>query len=398
MKVEIKNLKKTANRILKAVDEKEKIILYGDADPDGIASVIILKEALEILEANLSKIYFPDRETEGYGINEEALKFLEPEAPALFLALDCGIGNFKEVKIAKKMGFEVVIIDHHEVLSKLPEASIIVDPKQKDDKYPFKHLSTAGIVYKLVKILLFQEHESFEQEKFLELVAISTLADQMPLLEENKDFVKKGILALNQTKRPGLKVLMELTDFKTALAKDEVSGWEIEEVRKKILPPLNLWGAENHQSQVYSLLTENSPKKAEDLAKILLKKSKERKEKIKKIFEEVESRITQSDEPFVFEGNPFWPLILAGPVASKICQKHKKPTFIFKKDLAESMGSVRIPSGFNGVDALISCSHLLKTYGGHALAAGFRLKNENLEKFKKCLIKYFTESSKTKNN
>ncbi len=390
--MEIKNLKKAANRILKAIAQKEKIILYGDSDPDGITSALILRETLEILGLNSSKIYtyFPDRETEGYGINEKALKLLEPKAPALFVALDCGVGNLKEVEIAKNMGFEAMIIDHHEVLSKLPKVSIIINPKQKSDKYPFKNLSCAGIVYKLVKFLLLPKEDL---EKFLELVAISTIADKMPILDENKELVRKGLLALNQTKRPGLKILITQTGFsipKIITKEDKDLNRTIEDFRKKILPPLNIWETGNHQSEVYSFLTEKSPKKAKRLAMILLKKSGERKEKIKRIFEKVEKRVANSKECLIFEGDTEWPLVLAGPVASRICQKYKKPTFIFKKSVSESVGSVRVPQGFNAVKALIKCSLFLETYGGHALAAGFRLKNRNLGKFKKCLIGFFS--------
>ena len=131
MKTEIKNLKKTTQRILKAVQNKEKIILYGDADMDGVASVILFQETLMNLGARVSEIYFPDREEEGYGLNEKALQYLKEKTPALLIILDCGISNFEEMKLANKMGFEIIIIDHHVVLEKLPEASIIINPKQE---------------------------------------------------------------------------------------------------------------------------------------------------------------------------------------------------------------------------------------------------------------------------
>ena len=151
---EIKNLKKAADRILKAIKKKEKIILYGDADLDGTASVIITEEAIRNLGGTISAFYFPDRETEGYGLTEKALDLLKKESPALLIVLDCGIGNVKEVSLAKKLGFKVVIIDHHEALDKLPSAEIIVDPKQKSDKYPFKKLACAGIAFKLAEAVL----------------------------------------------------------------------------------------------------------------------------------------------------------------------------------------------------------------------------------------------------
>ena len=152
--MEIKNLKKAGNRILDAIKNKERIIIYGDADLDGTASVIILEEAIKELGGSVSSIYFVDREKEGYGISEKALEFLKPSTPALFIALDLGITNFREVELANKMGFEIIIIDHHQVLDQLPKASIIVNPKQKGDECPFKQFAAAGLAFQLVKATL----------------------------------------------------------------------------------------------------------------------------------------------------------------------------------------------------------------------------------------------------
>src|SRR3990170_683109 len=149
--MEIKNLKKAAQRILRAIKDKEKIILYGDSDLDGVSSVIILKESIRNLGGHAEAIYFPDRDKEGYGLTKKALESLKDFVPALLVMADCGIGNFEELSLAKKIGLEAVVIDHHEVLGKLPIASIIVDPKQKTDKYPFKLFAATGIVYKLSK-------------------------------------------------------------------------------------------------------------------------------------------------------------------------------------------------------------------------------------------------------
>lgn len=147
--MEIKNLKEVARRILKAIKNKEKIVLYGDADLDGMTAVIILADTIKNLGGKVAAIYFPDRELEGYGITEKGLDYLKENAPALLVTLDCGIGNFKEAELAKKLRFEVIIIDHHQVLDALPKAEIIVDPNQKGDKYSFKGLATVGISFKL---------------------------------------------------------------------------------------------------------------------------------------------------------------------------------------------------------------------------------------------------------
>ena len=197
--MEIKNFKKAANRIQKAVKNKERIILYGDADLDGISSVIILKETIKSLGGMIENIYFPNRETEGYGLNEKALNFLSKLAPALFIIVDCGISNFEEVKLAKKMGFEVIIIDHHEILEKLPQASIVIDPKQKDDKYPFKQFATAGLAFKFSRLLLRKKNNQSLINNFSELAAISTISDMMPEVEEIKEIIDEGLQLLEST-------------------------------------------------------------------------------------------------------------------------------------------------------------------------------------------------------
>ncbi len=389
---EIKNLKKVAERILKAVRNKEKIILYGDTDPDGATSVIILKETIEILGGKVSQVCFPDREKEGYGLNKSALKFLRKNSPALLITLDCGISNVEEVDLAKKMGFEVIIIDHHEMLPKIPKASIIVDPKQKGDQYPFKYLANVGITYNLSKFLLIKEKKWDFPERFLDLVALATIADMVLLEGENKELVEEGLLALISTGRTSLKVLIELTDFEL---EDGIAG-----IRQKILPPLsNPFSQKNHLGEIYLFLIEEDIEKAEKLAKKLIKESQERREEKKRISKELMERIESQTkkEPIIFEGDSSWSLILLGPVASMVCQKYKKPTFLFKERKEESPGTVRMPQGFDGVKAMINCQKFLETYGGHPLAAGFRVKTQNLENFKKCLIKYFKKNEKVDN-
>lgn len=388
----IKNIPLVAARILRAISNQEKIILYGDADLDGVASVIILKESIEMLGSEYTdpktlkvKVYFPDRENEGYGINEIALNNLKKEAPALLIALDCGIGNVREVEMAKEMGFEVIIIDHHQILPKIPKASIVVDPKQPSDPYPFKSLAAVGVVYQLVEFLLKDFKGHYSPDKFLELAMLATLADQVPIKEDNKKLVTGGVLAIKHTKRQGIKALMGLTGFQEG---------GVEEIRQKVLFPLNRAGLENHLHEAYLLLTEVSQERAKELANQLLERSIKRKAMVQDVYVKVEDRIKKEKHlSVIFEGSSSWPLVLLGTVASKICQKYKKPTFLFKiVNDDESVGTVRMPSDGDAVKAMIDCRHLLKTYGGHALAAGFRVKNENLGKFKDCLAKYFAET------
>lgn len=378
--MEIKNAKKAAKRILKAIEKKEKIVIYGDADLDGVVSVIIMKEAIKSLGGNVCGVYFPDREVEGHGISEIGLDALKEFAPALLITLDFGVGNFKEVKLAKQLGFEVIIIDHHEISGKLPEASIIVDPKQKTDKYPFKGLAAAGVTFKVIELFLGKKMTENLRTNFLELTALATIADMMPQKEDNEIFIQEGTQSLEKSWRPGIKAF-----FETDLIKSYPS---LSQKISKINSILNIRDVENNLPASFRLLTYSSSVEAEKLIKKLIKKIEARKEKIKEITEEIEVRIFKNKtEPIVFEGDSSFELILISSVASSLCQKYLKPIFIYKKMEKESQGTVRAPKDVNTVVLMKKCSKYPLTYGGHAQASGFRIKNEKLEEFKSCLIK-----------
>jgi len=384
---EIKNLNKAAQRILAAVESGEKIILYGDADVDGSAAVAITEEAIEKLnpeyaDKNLS-VYFLNREKEGYGINEKALEYLNSKLKgerALLVAVDCGIGNTKEVEMAKEMNIETIIIDHHKVLPEIPDAFTVVDPKQKEDQYPFNDFSAAGLTYKLAEVLL---EEKLHSSSLLELVALSTIADRMPLKKDNKEFVQKGLEALNKTQRAGIRALMAMVDLEKPVT--------VQKIRTKVLPVLNSSKTKNHVTQAYFLFTEDSTKEAEKIVEQLQSNSKESSRKMEQMFEEIESRITSKNEEIIFEGDSSWPLTLNGAVASRICEKFKKPTFLFRIGAEWTRGGVRVPKGFDAVEAMESCKKLLKTYGGHAPAAGFTIATDNVQEFKECLVNYFKD-------
>jgi single-stranded-DNA-specific exonuclease len=380
--MEIKNLKKAAERILKAINSKEKIILYGDADLDGVTSVIILKEAIKNLGGKTPIIYFPDREFEGYGITEKGLNFLKQFAPALLISLDCGIGNFKEMKLAKEMGFETIVIDHHEMLDELPEASIIVDPKQKDDPFPFKEFATVGISFKLAEILLGEKMSENLRKNFLELVAIGTLADMMPEINENRIFIEEGLREIEDSFRPGIKVFFE----KNFLNKNNKR-----KIISKLISILNVRDMVDNFPASFRLLTIPSLEEARELFLKLKIKNEIKKEKIKKIIEEIEEKISKNPEPIIFEGDDGWDVSFISIIASSLSQKFKKPAFIYKKLEKESQGTVRVPPGIDSVALMKKCKEYLITFGGHKVASGFRIKNENLDNFKRCLIENLCE-------
>ena len=383
MTPEIKNLEKAATRIKGAIKRKEKIIIYGDADLDGVTSVIILKETIKNLGGKVIAVYFPDREKEGYGINKRALNFLSKFAPALLITVDSGITNFDEVKIAKEKRFEVIIIDHHETLGKIPEAQIVVDPKQKGDNYPFKQLAAAAVVFKVSEALLRGKGMKSLRKSFLELVALATIADMMPEIDENKRLIEDGLDSLKRTWRPGLKVFLGIYSNKTS---------SIRETAQKIISALNSGQTPLNIHESYLLLTSPSEKEAKKMADFLINQATEKRENLKSINDSLVIKVLkQTKKPIIFEGSPEWDVAILGSITSKLCNVFKKPTFIFKKFRTESQCAVRTPKGINGMEVLISCQKLLKSFGGHPQAAGFRVENKNLKKLENCLIKYFEE-------
>lgn len=378
---EIKNLEKAAKRIEKAIKNKEKIIIYGDADLDGVASVIILEEAIKNLGGKVAAIYFPDREKEGYGVTETALNYLKKYTPALFITLDCGISNFKEIELANQLGFEVIIIDHHEVLDELPKASIIVDLKQKGDKYPFKDFANVGVTHKLSEAILKNRLSESLRKNFLELVALATIADMVPRIDENKEMIIEGLSSIEQSWRPGIQALLEI---------DEIRHLDLMEKIYKINSMLNIRDIENGMPASFRLLTVKDRNEAKKLAKKLFEENFNKREKIKDMVEEVEMRISRkSPSSIIFQGDEKWEVVLLGVAASILAQKYKKPVFLYQKRKEESQLAARACSGFNLVEAMKTCSNFLITFGGHPKAAGCRLKNEKLEEFEECLEEYF---------
>lgn len=380
---EIKNLKKAARRIKKAIEDSENIILYSDADLDGTTSLLILEEAIKNLGGKVAALYFPDREKEGYGLNEAALILLKEYAPALMIILDSGIGNFKEIQIANNLGFEIIVIEHHEILNgKPPEGALIIDPKQAADKYPFKKLATVGIVYKL-NCLLLEDKLSFSlQQSFLELAALGTLADMMPETEDNEMLIEEGLKTFLVSFRPGL-----ICVIKIAAERDDSP----KSAAHKLASILNITEVKNHLTMSYLILKSANEREAQTLAQDLFFKYQQGRREVKEITQEIEMGLFEEGGkfPIIFEGSPDWSQALTGTVASRVCNKHKKPAFIFKLGSEVSRGSVRVPEEINSVKALASCSHLLEMYGGHPPASGFTVKNENLEKLRECLLEYF---------
>ena len=382
--MEIKNLEKAAKRILKAVKDKEKIIIYGDSDMDGVCSVIILNECIRNLGGK-AIIYFPDRETEGYAVNEGSLKELEKESPALFITLDFSITDFTGLKIAKEIGFETITIDHHQILDENPPADIFVNPNQEGDKYPFKKLANVGIVYRLAILLLKDKMTENIRKDLLELTAMATIADMVPKEEDNEEIIIEGLASLKDSWRPGIQALLSL---------ESVSSLSLMFQVNKMNSLLNIRDVEDGFPASYRVLISSDLDEAGRMVEKLLEKHAEKKRKINEVVEEVERRIAGKKENVILEGDSSWELTLLGVAAAILAQKHTKPVFLYRKGKEESQGSIRTIKGDDVVGAMQSCHDCLGNgYGGHPQAAGFNIKNENINKFKECLIEYYEENN-----
>ena len=320
----IKNLKEAAQRVVLAGARKESVIIYGDADLDGVAAAIIMQETVKNLGGNVVATYFPDREFEGYGITRTALKKLQPFAPALLIAVDLGIGNFEEIKIAKSLGFETMIIDHHEILDGLPEADIIVDPKQPGDNSRFKFFSAAGLVLRVAESAMGSALGPVLHSNFLELAALATMADMMPREDQNREIIDEGVANIAGSFRPGIRAF-----FDSKIIFDGDSD-NLNRKLNRIISILNVRDMRDGIPAAFKLLTTQTLDVACQLIGEFIKINELRRERIREVIEEIEERILGNNEPIIFEGSANWELNLVGTIASIINQKYQKPTFVYK--------------------------------------------------------------------
>jgi len=280
----MKGMKKAVSRIKKALKNKEKITIFGDYDADGVCGTAILSEILNSLGTNPG-IFIPNRNKEGYGLNLNAVKKAAANGTNLIITIDCGVTDFEEIKLANKLKMEVIIFDHHEMQEKIPPALVIVDPRQKGEKYPFKELAATGVAFKLAQALLLKPKTRNPKREIikgwekwlLDLVAIATVADLMPLIGENRTLVKYGLIVLAQTKRLGLQELMKKAGIRLkSNSRLPFGNLEAHILGYIIGPRLNAAGRMGHANTAYELLVTKLKEEAENLARRLNEKNQER--------------------------------------------------------------------------------------------------------------------------
>lgn len=380
--MKIKNLQKAAKRIQQAITQKERIVLYGDADLDGVTAVLIADEAIKSLGGNVVGYYFPDREKEGHGVTPKALEYLKQYAPGLLVTFDLGISNFKEIPMAKKLGFFVVVVDHHKVLDKLPAADIIVDPKQPGDEYPFKEFAACGLSLQLAKEMIGKNLSDALYQTMVELAALGTIADMMVREQDNVKIIQDGLDAISYSWRPGIRAFLESDIFG--------SDASLENKVQQMISILNVRDTKNRYPGAFRLLSCTSLDKARHMVKDFAEKNKIRREQIDRVADEVRMRIFHKKEDLlVFEGSETFEFELLGAVASIISQETQKPAFVYKKSRKGILGSVRAPQGYDTVKAMQHCHEFLDTYGGHPQASGFQTTLDKEQSLKICLVEYF---------
>lgn len=379
-------IKEALIRIEKARQKKERIVIFGDYDADGITSTVLLKETLEKMSLEV-KTYIPDRNKEGYGLNEEAIDFVKKEYdPKLIITVDCGISNKDEIAYARSLGVDLVVVDHHSIPKKLPTDCVLVNPKLPGQKYPFQDLAGVGVVFKFCQALWekYFPQEINQLKWFLDLVAIGTIADCVPLIDENRIFAKFGLVVLQKTKRLGIQEIIKVARLNIG----EKNPPSAENIAFHIGPRFNAAGRMDHADITLNLLCERDPVKSRVAALELESKNSQRQKMTQEVYEEVKATLDSNQEyRLIIRKSKHWPMGILGVVAGKIAQEHHCPVFILQegKELVE--GSGRSIEAFNLIEAVSRVDKYLEKYGGHSQAMGIKVKPEKIGKFEEELLK-----------
>ncbi len=380
----MKDMYIAVERLEKALENNENILVYGDYDVDGTTSVALVYSVLKEFTKNLN-FYVPDRYSEGYGISLKGIDFAAENNCSLVIALDCGIKAVDKIEYANEKNVDFIICDHHTPGEKVPEAVAVLNPKQIDCEYPYKELSGCGVGFKFMQA--FAKKKNYPEEKILEyldILAISIASDIVPINGENRILEYYGLQKLNKTTKPGLVALKEIAGAKNI-------AYTVSDVVFKLGPRINAAGRMEHASFSVKLLIENDIHTAKEFADKINVFNETRKTGQDDIYNQVLELFEQNPDlkkkksTVVYNEN--WSKGIIGIVASKVIEKYYKPTIVLTKSHDKWTGSARSVEGFNLYEAIDECSHLLHSFGGHKYAAGLTVDNENLQEFIDCFEK-----------
>ncbi len=382
----MKDMEKGIDRLIEALIKKEKILVYGDYDADGITSTAILVKFLREIDKTVS-YYIPCRVDEGYGLSKNAIDKLRNDGIQLIVTVDCGISDIESINYATNSGISVIVTDHHEIPSILPDCSAVINPHRNDCAFPFKLLAGVGVAFNLLIALRgklrdmgFWKNIKYPNlMKYMDLVAIGTIGDVVPLVDENRIFAKIGLAVASSTERVGLKALMDISTAGTHGISSEFAAF-------RLIPRINAAGRMGSAEDAVELLLTEDHSKASMLAERLDSYNRQRQGIEKGILEETIDHINRTEDiknlnSFVFSSHSWHPGVI-GIVASKLVDRYYRPTVLINIKDGIGRGSGRSILEFNLYEGLDkSCSSLLLSYGGHRYAAGISIKEENIEEF-----------------
>ena len=382
----IKDMDRAVARLRRAIEDGEKVAVYGDYDVDGVTSTCLMYQYLGSKGISCI-VHIPDRLDEGYGVNEPAIRRLAAEGATLLVTVDCGITAAKETALAKTLGLDIIITDHHECSGELPEAEAVVDPRRPDCGYPFPYLAGVGVAFKLVSAMEGREETQRLLETYGDLVALGTLADVMPVMDENRTLIRAGMDIIRSGKRDGLVSLVEASggDIKK-LAPDKI-GYTI-------APRLNAAGRMGKAKSAFLLLAAEGRERADAIAQELCDLNRDRQQLEAGILADALSML--KDQPAglpVILGSDAWHQGVAGIVASRISERFFVPAIIVCFDGEEGHGSCRSFGGFDLFSALDASKELLVGFGGHMLAAGLTVKRESFDEFRESFCRYYQRNT-----
>jgi single-stranded-DNA-specific exonuclease len=384
----LKGMQQAADRLQAAILNHEPIAVYGDYDADGVTSTALMIQLLKALGAN-AEPYIPNRFDEGYGLNNDALQELADKGIKLVLTVDCGIRSVAEVEFGNRLGLDIIITDHHHVGKQVPPALAVINPKQHDFPYPFKELAGVGLAFKLAQALVRTEslrprlrQANLKADDYLDLVAMGTVADLAPLHGENRKLVRQGLEALNRSLRPGLQALISQTGASGGRAITAST------IGFTIGPRLNAAGRLDDAMAALHLLLEQSSPNAVPLAQALDLQNRERQLLTEQTVGTARQTILKDDvqSPLYLISDPGFNPGVVGLAASRLTDEFYRPMLVAEQGETHTKGSARSIPEFHITEALDLCAGLLERYGGHAAAAGFTLKNENVAAFEARLL------------
>ena len=373
------------DRLRRAINEGELSAVYGDFDVDGITASTILIEGLRGLGGRVEP-YLPDRFSEGYGVNIAAIDKLHAQGVTLIVTADCGTSSVAEVAHARKLDIDTIILDHHTIPPELPAAVALVNPKRAENRYPEPELASGGLAFKVTAALYDAMGRAWDPERYIDLVALSTVCDVAPLQNENRTLVRRGLSALQRTERPGLRALLEVSGLKDARLDTDSIGYVLG-------PRLNAAGRLAHARLALDLLLESDPERAMRQALELSALNAQRQQETASAMELARELLSKEDPdaPLIFIGHADIPSGIVGLVAGRLAEEYHRPAVVYERGETTSRASCRSIPEFDITGALRTCPELMLRFGGHRAAAGFTAENDKLPALKEALLQQALE-------